>query len=147
MKTSWWDGSVCPLLKSNKLQYNTLLLQDKWLVDQASDVPSVWCSKHYFFIDLGHSKLFIFIFDNLWKNKRINWNDFCKESCKKLWKKLILWLSDAWSTSHLSQQASEPVYNIVDCQISSPLLTVVWMAYGIYRQMLFFPPAFAYKIK
>ena len=36
-------------------------------------------------------------------------------------KKKILGTSDAWSTSHLSQQTSQPVYYIVDCQIFSPI--------------------------
>ena len=31
----------------------------------------------------------------------------------------MLWTSDAWSTSHLSQQTSEPAYYIVDCRIFS----------------------------
>ena len=35
------------------------------------------------------------------KSKKINWTDFCKEFCKKSWKK-ILGTSDAWSMSCLS---------------------------------------------
>ena len=49
--------------KSDNLQHNTLVRWDKWLVNQASDVPSIIFL--WFLIDLGHSKLFIFIFVNL----------------------------------------------------------------------------------
>ena len=57
-----------------------------------------------FFIDLGHSKLFTFIFAFFLKNKRIDWKYFCKEFCKKPWKKLMLGTSDAWLTIHLSHR-------------------------------------------
>ena len=33
----------------------------------------------------------------------------------------MLWTSDAWLRSHLSQQTSEPAYYIVDCRISNEL--------------------------
>ena len=33
----------------------------------------------------------------------------------------MLGTSDTWSTSHLSQQTSEPAYYIVDCRISNPI--------------------------
>ena len=33
---------------------------------------------------------------------------------------MIFGRSDAWSTSHLSQQTSQPAYYIVDCRISIP---------------------------
>ena len=36
-------------------------------------------------------------------------------------KKIMLGTSDAWSTSHLSQQTSKPAYYIVDCRISGLL--------------------------
>ena len=44
--------------------YNTLRWV-AWTMGQTNRRPRVWCSKYYFFIlfiDLGHSKLFIFIF-------------------------------------------------------------------------------------
>ena len=41
-------------VKFVNLQYNML--------GQLSHWPSVWCSKYYLLMDLGHSKLFIFIF-------------------------------------------------------------------------------------
>ena len=60
-----------------------------WTMGQSNCLPRVWCSNYYFFIilfiDSGHSKVFIFIFYK--KNKKINWKDFCKEFCEKLWKK------------------------------------------------------------
>ena len=49
--------------KADNLQCNTLGRWDERLIDQASDVPSIIIFK--FLIDLGHSKLFIFIFVNL----------------------------------------------------------------------------------
>ena len=89
---------------------------DKRIVDQESDVPCIIF--FILFIDLGHSKLFILIFVNLEIYKKLNWNDFCKEFYKKLWKKPILGTSDGWSMSLLSQQPSEPAYYIKDCWIS-----------------------------
>ena len=44
---------------------------------------------------------------------------FAKNFAKNHERKIILGSSDAWSTSNLSQQTSEPVYYIVDCRIFS----------------------------
>ena len=44
---------------------------------------------------------------------------FCKEFCKKLWKKIINGTSDTWFPSRLSQWTSKPAYYIVDCRISN----------------------------
>ena len=38
-------------------------------------------------IDLGHSKFFIYVYEKSLKSKKINWNDFRKDFCKKLWRK------------------------------------------------------------
>ena len=77
--------------------------------------PSVWCSKHYFFFIISYRlralKTLYFYY------KKINWNDFCKEFCYKLWKKIILGTSDAWSMSYSSQRPSKPAYCIEDCRI------------------------------
>ena len=35
--------------------------------------------------------LFVFIFVKLWNIEKMNWKDFCKEFCKKLWKKNNAW--------------------------------------------------------
>ena len=45
----------------------------------------------------------------------MNWKDFCKDFCKKSWKKIILGTSDsdAWSTIRLSHRPSDPAYYIV----------------------------------
>ena len=59
------------------------------------------------FIELGHSKLFTFMFVFFFQNKQIDWKYFCKEFCKKSWKKIILGTSDAWSTIHLSHRPSD----------------------------------------
>ena len=44
---------------------------------------SVWCSKHYFFAMISYR---LRAFKTLYF---YNWNDFCKEFCKKLWKKKL----------------------------------------------------------
>ena len=56
-----------------------LVRWNKWLADQASDVPRITFLE--FLIDLGHSKLFVFIFVYVAIKyvKKINWKDFCKE--------------------------------------------------------------------
>ena len=62
----------------------------------------------------------------------MNWNNFCKEFYKKIWKKIILGTSDAWLTSHSSQgpsvlywRLSDSYYrNSIYCGISSELLKV-----------------------
>ena len=51
----------------------------------------------------------------------MNWNNFCKDFCKKLWEKMrkniMLGTSDAWSMSRSSQQPSDQAYYIEDCLI------------------------------
>ena len=42
---------------------------------------------------------------------------FAKNFARNYEKKIMLGTSDARSTSHLSQQTSEPAYYIVDCRI------------------------------
>ena len=64
---------------------------------------------------LRHSKLFIFIFVNLPENlkkKKIE-----TILAKDVVRNYELGTSEAWLTSHLSQQTSEPAYHIVDCRI------------------------------
>ena len=97
---------LCPIeIRQSTIYYAGLLGRwDKWIVDQASDVPSIIFLR--LFIDLGHSKLFTFIFVFLEKNKQIDWKYFCKEFCKKSFKKIMLGTSDAWSTIHLSHRPS-----------------------------------------
>ena len=49
-----------PKICQSKIYYAWLLERwDKWIVDQESDVPSIF---FILLINLGHSKLFIFIF-------------------------------------------------------------------------------------
>ena len=69
-----------------------------------------------FLIDLGHSKLFIFIFKNRKYFEVIFAENFILQ---EIMKKKILKTSDAWSTCHLSQQTSKPACYIVDCWIFS----------------------------
>ena len=78
------------LLKSDNLQYNTLV---RW-----ANGTNQWSTKCLKF--------------------QLYWQDFCKEFCKILWKKIILGTSDDWSTSRLFHRRREPAYYIVDCRIS-----------------------------
>ena len=86
---------------------------DKWIVDQASDVPSIilFCT----FYRLRALKTLYFYFCN--SIKKINWKEFCKELCKKSWKNIILGTSDTWSIIRLSHRQSDPAYYIVNWQI------------------------------
>ena len=99
--------SRSPDLKSDNLQYNTLVRCDEWLIDQASDVPSIiffiipckiLCKNHFYFLILE-----IKSFE-------------CPKSIRN-YGRTKLGTSDAWSTSRLSHRPSKPVYHIVDCCI------------------------------
>ena len=88
--------------------------------------PNVWCSIILFIISyrLRALKTLYFHLCKFKENKKINLNNFCKEFCKKLWKKIILGTSDTCSTSHLSQQTS-----VLYCRLSDfyppPLVNIV----------------------
>ena len=78
---------------------------DKWIVDQASDVPSI------IFFRLRVLNTLQFYFCNfIKKNNKMNWKPFCKVFCKKSWKKIILGTSDAWSTIHLYHRSSDQAW-------------------------------------
>ena len=53
---------------------------------------------------------------------------FAKNFCKKLWKKIILGTSDAWSLSLSSKRPSDLAYYIEDCQIYCSLLEELKLA-------------------
>ena len=75
------------------------------LMGRTTHWPSVWCSKHFFFIisyRFRALKTLYFYFCK--KNKRINWNNFCKEFCKKLWKK-----NNTWNIRRLVNESFVPV--------------------------------------
>ena len=78
--------------------------------DQTTRWPSFWCSKYFFFTVFYRLRtlktLYFHICNFIKNNKRINWNHFCNEFCKKLWKK-ILETSDTLSSNHLSQRTSK----------------------------------------
>ena len=95
------------VLNSNNLQYNTPCC---WI-----DRTNQSSTKHLMF-----QALFFFIISyrlRALKTEKINWNIFCKEFCKRLWKKIMLGTSDAWLMRHLSQRPSQPAYYIEDCRI------------------------------
>ena len=88
------------LQKSDNFQYNTLGSWDKRLIDQASDVPSTY---YFFFIiscRILCKNLFNLSFYKFTKIKSFE----CPKSIRNY--KKIIRTSDAWSTSHLSQQTS-----------------------------------------
>ena len=89
--------------KSNNLQYNTLGCWVDRLINQQ------WVAGS----DLGHSKLFVFIFVKLWKN----WKDFCKEFCKKLWQK-----NNTWNIRRLVEESffsTNQGISILYCRLSA----------------------------
>ena len=100
----------CRKLKSHNLQYESL--------SRSSHLPSIWWSKYYLDIlkikqwvagfKLGAHKTLYFYFCKVIRNGKINWKDFCKTFCKKLWIKMILGTSYPWSMRWLSHQTSNP---------------------------------------
>jgi hypothetical protein len=57
--------------------------------------PSVWCSNFkalVFFFHISYIKTLYFYYCKVVKKiKKKKWNNFCKEVCKKLWKKNNTW--------------------------------------------------------
>ena len=99
------DIEIC----QSVIQYAWILVRlYKWTSDQASDVLSII----FFFII---SQTLYSYFCKI--TKKINWNDFCKEICKKLWKKISLGTSDAWLLVHLYKRTSIQAYYIIDWRI------------------------------
>ena len=86
-----------------------LACQDKRLIDQASDVPSIILFS-LFLIELRHSKLFI---SNIKWIETIFENDLSIEIVKQI----IRGTSDAWSMSPFSWHPSKAAYYIEDWQI------------------------------
>ena len=89
---------------------------DKWLVDQASDFPSIFFIISY---RLRALKTLYFHFCNFIKKNQekfecVSAKDFARFYEKKY---VILGTSDAWSTSHLSHRPNKRAYYIVDCRI------------------------------
>ena len=82
---SGWAFIKRTALKSHNIQYITLGRWDKWLINQASDVPSIIFFHNFLWIRALKT---LYFFYKKKKEKKKNWNDFCKEFCKKLWKKI-----------------------------------------------------------
>ena len=100
-------------LKSDNLQYNTMVRWNKWLVDQASDVPSIsfFIISCKFFAKILPIDFFIFFY----KFTKIKVKSFeCPKSIRN-YKKKMLGTSDAWSTSHLCPQTSVLYCRLSDC--------------------------------
>ena len=76
---------------------------DKRIIDQESDVPSIFF--FILFIDLGHSKLFILFLQLYNKNKL---KGFLQRILQEIMKKKIIGTSDAWLTICLSNPPSDP---------------------------------------
>ena len=110
-----------PILKSDSLQCNML---GRW-----SHQPSVWWSKYYFDrlkikhwvagLDLGHSKLFIFVKLYIKKEKEIE-RIFAKNFARNYEKKIILGTSYTWSMRRSSHRPSDQAYYIEDCRMFIP---------------------------
>ena len=64
-----------PVLKSDNLQYNKL---GRWV-----DGTKHLMFQALFFFIISY-RLYFYFCKIIKKNKKINWNDFCKEFCKKL---------------------------------------------------------------
>ena len=81
-----WKMSLQSEIRQSSISYTGSLGRwDKWLIDQSSDVPSI-----IFFIisyRLRGIQNSLFLFFRVIKKKKIDWKNFCKEFCNKLWKK------------------------------------------------------------
>ena len=115
LNVKFWAISPAPTqiqeIRQSTIWYVGLLVRlDKWLINQASDVPSITFLWFLRALKILHLYFCKFI-------KKINWNIFSKNFARNHEKIIILGASDAWPTSHLSQQTSEPLYYIVDCRI------------------------------
>ena len=100
--TVYWN----PTIFKNPTIYNII----RWfagLLGQMTQRPGVWCSNYYSFFHNFLQKSFLLIFYSCFE---------CPKSIRNH-KKIMLGTSDAWSTSHLSQWTSNPVYYIEDCRI------------------------------
>ena len=91
----------------------------RWVIcpsNQASEVPSI-----IFFIISYRLRALKTLYFYFCKFIKKNWNDFCKEFCRKLWQ-----INNTWNIRHLfdesfipaTQRTSEPVYYIENCRIS-----------------------------
>ena len=106
------------LLKSDNLQYNTLVCLFAGTNDSSAKhlMIKVWFFFSWFlakfFVKMVSMYLFILFFINLQKSKQ---RVLSALSLQQIMRKIMLGTSDAWSTSHLSQQPSKPAYYIVDC--------------------------------
>ena len=104
-------------LKSDNLQYNTLVC---WFAGTNDSLTKCLMFKALFFTfshRLRAIKTLYFLF--LWIYKKIHWNQFYKEFCKKSWKKVILGTSATCSMRRPSHRPIDPAYYIEDCRISN----------------------------
>ena len=106
-------------MKSVNLQYNTLGCLDNGT--NKSSTKRLMFQVLFFFHDFLQNSLqksFQFIFLFFYEITKMKIKSFeCPKSIKNYEKK-ILGKSDIWWTCCLSHRLSEPVYYIVDCQIS-----------------------------
>ena len=89
----------------------------KWIVDQASDVPSIIFLSS--FLILGTLKTLYFYFCNFIKKIENKLKGLLQRILQEFMKKkIILGTSDAWSMIHLAHHPSNLAYYIVDWRIS-----------------------------
>ena len=105
-------------MKSDNLQYNMLGRWEKRLIDQASDVLSIFL----FIISYRLRTLKTFYFCKI-----INWNNFCK-----WWKKIIL------GTSEWDDRPIDPAYYIEGCRIWwAQIKNLIWKNRNTYMKFNF----------
>ena len=102
----WVEILYVQELESNNVPYNPL----DWCVDWTND-SLIECLMFqalffsYFLTDLEYILKTLYFY---YKRKKINWNNFCKEFCKKSWKKIILGTLDTWSMSRVGPLTQQP---------------------------------------
>ena len=100
------------------------------------------CPKYYFFYKILQNSLqkpFYFFLNSIYKITKINIKSFKWPKFVKNYDKKILGTSDAWSTSRLSHQPSEPAYYIVDCR---PLFFIIIKVMSLIEVVVVSPHSF-----
>ena len=108
---------------------------------QTNHWASVWCSKYFFSIAsyrLRALKNLYFYFCNFIKKiKKKNWNDFCRELCKILWKN-----NNTWNVRQLVDKLFVPLAqrtNVLYCRLTN--FTSISLSRSIFNSRLLKSPA------
>ena len=118
-------------LKSDNLQYNTLVCWDKWLADQASDVTSIIFFIISCKIVCKNGFNFYFIFCKVIKKiERI----FLQRILQEIMKKIILGTSDAWLMRRSSQRPSILYWRLSDFWGQAKVVQHFFLLLGIRKK-------------